>query len=66
MATVLMRCGRVIHSSEADDCEIARIEAGPVRLGYHEGDRDSPKRKKPIKSRDSMASPTGFEPVLPA
>jgi hypothetical protein len=61
MATVLKHYGRFIHSSEADDFEMSKIEADSVQF-RHRGRRAAGQKKDPSKYGDLLASPTGFEP----
>jgi integrase len=69
VTTILKHYGRFIHSSQTDDFEMSKIEDGkgvdPVQFGHRDGHRAVLKSQKPSKPRDFIASPTGFEPVLP-
>ena len=72
VATILKHYGRFMHSSEADALELAKIAGAHVRRSL-----ESPQfehrcstverliEKNPQFSSESLASPTGFEPVLP-
>ncbi|MHB8384527.1 MAG: Arm DNA-binding domain-containing protein [Candidatus Binataceae bacterium] len=62
VTTILKHYGRFIHSSQADDFEMSKIEGDSVQFGHHDGHRSNPKSKKPRISRSLMVSPTGFEP----
>ncbi len=69
VTTILKHYGRFIHSSQTDDFEMSKIEDGKgvdaVQFGHRDGHRAVLESQKPRKSRDLLASPTGFEPVLP-
>jgi integrase len=70
VATILKHYGRFVHSSQTDAIELARIDCEQPppdsgEFGHHFGHRDVPFRKNPRFSSISVASPTGFEPVLP-
>ncbi len=69
VATILKHYGRFIHSSQADDFEMSKIEGektpDPVQFGHRHGHRASIKRPNPRFPKGFVASPTGFEPVLP-
>jgi hypothetical protein len=68
LSTILKHYGLFIHSSQADDLEMSKIEVAKppkkVQFGHRFG---HPKgiRKKFKKIKGKLASPTGFEPVLP-
>jgi len=72
VATILKHYGQFVHSSEADALELAKI-AGSVaatspRPGEfeHRCSNSNPRiQENPRFSSESLASPTGFEPVLP-
>ena len=63
VATILKHYGRFIHSSQADDLEMSKIEADSVQFGHRVGHRAAKKTQSPRFSKGFMASPTGFEPV---
>ncbi|MCC6848829.1 MAG: tyrosine-type recombinase/integrase [Deltaproteobacteria bacterium] len=60
IATLLKHYGRFVHSTEADDYELAKI-APAVPFGHRVGHR----YKKSAQVTGMRTSPTGFEPVLP-
>ena len=47
MATILEHYGRFIHSSQADDFEMSKIEADSVQFGHRDGHRRSEKKLSP-------------------
>ncbi len=61
VATILKHYGRFIHSSQADDFELAKIE-NPVQFEHRVEHQSRKTRQVP----EINTSPTGFEPVLPA
>jgi integrase len=67
VTTILKHYGRFIHSSQADDFEMSKIEAekspDPVQFGHRDGHRAVAAGKNPRKYKALMVSPTGFEPV---
>ena len=72
VATILKHYGRFLHSSEADALELAKIGGSRVRMSLesplfeHRCSNTKPLiEKTPQFSLESVASPTGFEPVLP-
>jgi integrase len=69
VTTILKHYGRFIHSSEADDFEMSKIERRnePIsgKIGHRIGHRDVLQTQNPLFSSRKVASPTGFEPVLP-
>jgi len=67
VATILKHYGRFIHSTQADDFEMSKIEQnGQIRYKLDtELDTGRASRKKPPYLLGKVASPTGFEPVLP-
>ncbi len=64
VATILKHYGRFIHSSQADDFELAKIEK-PGQLGHRFGHRFGHRRDEMPQLYGMKVSPTGFEPVLP-
>jgi len=72
VATILKHYGRFMHSSEADALELAKIAGAHVRRSLEppqfEHRCSTAERlieETPEFSSESLASPTGFEPVLP-
>ncbi len=72
VATILKHYGRFVHSSAADAFELSKIESfGPqndpvlVQFEHRFEHRVGLIRKNPRYSTGAVASPTGFEPVLP-
>jgi hypothetical protein len=69
VTTILKHYGRFIHSSEADDFEMSKIESRnePIsgKIGHRIGHRDVLQTQNPRFPSGKVASPTGFEPVLP-
>ena len=70
VATILKHYGRFVHSSQSDAIELARIDREQPSLEaaefeHHFGHRDRPIGKNLRFSLVPVASPTGFEPVLP-
>jgi integrase len=65
ITTIMKHYGRFIHSSQADDIEMSKIEAKTVQLGHRDGHRKRSRKEKPLFPLGKVASPTGFEPVLP-
>jgi hypothetical protein len=69
VTTILKHYGRFIHSSQADDFEMSKIEAekspDSVQFGHHDGHRAANRMKNLSKYKGIVVSPTGFEPVLP-
>ena len=62
--------GRFVHSSQTDAIELARIDREQpspeaAQSEHHFEHRHLPIGKNPRVSAISVASPTGFEPVLP-
>ena len=58
--------GRFVHSSQTDAIELARIDREqPSPEAAQSEHRHLPIGKNPRVSAISVASPTGFEPVLP-
>jgi hypothetical protein len=44
---------------------MSKIEAKTVQLGHRDGHRKRSRKEKPLFPLGKVASPTGFEPVLP-
>jgi integrase len=72
VATILKHYGRFMHSSEADAFELSKIDGqghlnrpDSVQFVHRFVHRHPGFEKNPRFSKDSMVSPTGFEPVLP-
>ena len=72
VATILKHYGRFLHSSEADAIESAKIVGSSVRtkpeppqFEHRCSNVGRLIEKNPQFSSESLASPTGFEPVLP-
>jgi hypothetical protein len=70
VAAILKHYGRFVHSTQTDAIELARIDREQPSLEaaqfeHHFGHQDLPIGKNMRFSSISVASPTGFEPVLP-
>ncbi len=72
VATILKHYGRFVHSSETDAFELSKIEgygrrndADSVQFEHRFEHRAALLRENPRFSLGKVASPTGFEPVLP-
>ena len=72
VATILKHYGRFVHSSEADALELAKIAGSgigkslePAEFEHRCSNSEALIQEKARFCRESLASPTGFEPVLP-
>jgi integrase len=69
VATILRHYGRFLHSTRADDLEMSKIDVrlrqNSAQIGHRIGHPKAPNRQNPRLSWEKLASPTGFEPVLP-
>jgi integrase len=73
VATILKHYGRFVHSSETDALELSKIAGSrngktpeAAEIEHRCSISDPPFQKNLRFSSETLASPTGFEPVLPA
>jgi integrase len=69
VTTILKHYGRFLHSSLTDDLEMSKIEGrrhqDSVQIEHRIEHPGPSERENPRFSWEKLASPTGFEPVLP-